>query len=57
MDGDEQVGIGFVGDIRTLLQGDEDIRGACIDDVDIGVLLLKQLAHLERKSQVEVLLL
>ena len=57
MDGDKEVGVILVGNIRAGLQRDEDIRRACINDVDIGVLLVEFLANLEHELEVEIFLL
>ena len=40
MDGNKQVGFGAVGDVGTLRQGNVDIGRACIDDLDVGIVVL-----------------
>ena len=57
VNGDEQVGIILIGDVRALLQGDEDVGRTRIDDVHVRVLLLQQPSHFEREGKVEILLL
>ena len=57
MDGDKEIGVILVGNIRAGLQRNKDIRRACINDVDIGVLLVEFLADLEHQFEVEIFLL
>ena len=57
MDRDEQVGIRFVGYVRTGLQGNEHIGRTGIYHFDIGVALCDELTHLEHKREVQIFLL
>ena len=57
MDGDEEVGIRFIGNVRTLLERDKDIGRAGIYDIDVGILLIDLFSHRQYQLEVEVFLL
>ena len=57
MDGDKEVSVRFIGNIRALLERNEDIRWAGIYDVHIGILLIDLFSHRQYQLEVEVFLL
>ena len=57
MHGDEQVGIRLVGDIGTIMQWDEDIRGTSIDHPHVWHIALHISSESQSYVQIDVLLL
>ena len=55
MNRDKQVGIGTVGDVGTLLQGNEDIRLAGIDDSHVRHIALNIFAKLQCHREIDIL--
>ena len=57
MNGDEDVGFVFVGNVGTFMQRDEHVGLAGVDDFYVGAVLLHIAAKGQRHIQVDVLLL
>jgi hypothetical protein len=57
MHGDKEIGIGTVGDIRTLIERDEDIRLAGIDDSYLREILLHILTEAQGNGKIDILFL
>ena len=57
MHGDKEIGIGTVGDIRTLIERDEDILRAGIDDSYLREILLHIPAEAQGYGKIDILFL
>ena len=57
MHGDKEIGIGTVGNIRTLIERDEDIRLAGIDDSYLREILLHILTEAQGNGKIDILFL
>ena len=57
VDADEEVGLGAIGDVGTLVQLDEHIRLARIDHLDVLEVLLHELAESKGHGQIDILFL
>ena len=57
MHGDKEIGIGTVGDIRTLIERDEDILRAGIDDSYLREILLHILTEAQGNGKIDILFL
>ena len=57
MEGDEQVGVVVVGDLRAAVQLDEHVRLAGVDDLHVGAVFRNELADTKGDIQVHILLL